>query len=130
MTRRVFSLMAVLSAARRCRLLATVCSLLTFWTGFDSQVLLLASSGSPPRASQNSPPLQEDGDEDDYLLDLTGKPSPGRLWWRSPRPASPSHPPIAVPERWFSLSYQLRQLPTMPVCEHQYRNGIGAPLLC
>ena len=118
--------MAFPSAARRCRLPVIVCALLTFGAGFDSQLLLPASAGSPPPASQNPSPGQDDGDDDDYVLDLTGKPAPGRRLRSNARPPSP----IAVPKPCFSRSCQLRQPPTTPVCEHEYRNGIGTPLLC
>src|SRR5262245_3057249 len=126
MTRRVFSSMAYPSAARRRRLLVIVCALLTVSAGFDSPLLLPASSGSPPPASQNPSPSQDDGDDDDCVLDLTAKPAAGRRLRRNARPPSP----IAVPKPCFSRSCQLRQPPMTPVCEHEYRNGIGTPLLC
>ena len=118
------------SAARRCRLLVIVCALLVFWTGFDSQVLLLASAGGSPPASQPPPPSQQDSDDDDFVLDLNGKPAPGRHLGRNARPLAPRlPPPIADPNPCFS-SYRLGLLPTTPVCEPERRNGIGAPLLC
>jgi hypothetical protein len=131
MTRRVFSTMAFPSAAGRCRLPAILCALLTLWAQFDSQVLLQASAGSPRPASPSPAPTLEDADDDDYVLDLTGKPAPGRRLRRNACPAWPRlHRPIDVTERCFSLSRQLRQLPPTAVCEHAYRNGLGAPLLC
>ena len=119
------------SAARRCRLLVIVCALLVFWTGFDSQVLLLASAGGPSPVSQPPPTSQQDSDDDDdYVLDLNGKPALGRRLERNPRPPSPRlHPPIADPKPCFSFC-RLGLLPTTPVCEPERRNGIGAPLLC
>jgi len=48
MTRRGFSLVAFPSAASRGRLPVIVCALLTFWAGFDSQLLLQAGVGREP----------------------------------------------------------------------------------
>jgi hypothetical protein len=118
------------SAARRCRLLVIVCALLTFWAGFDSQVLLPASAGGPPPASLPSPPSQQDSDDDDYMLDLNAKPAPGRSLGRNARPPSTRlHPSIADPRPYFSPC-RIGLTPMTPVCEHERRNGIGAPLLC
>jgi hypothetical protein len=118
-------------AARRCRFLAILCTFLTFWTGIDSQVLFYASSGRPLSASPNPVPSQED-DDDYYVLDLTGMHAPGRGLSRNARPPTPGlHLPLADTKPCFSLSCQLLQLPpTMAVGEQEFRNGIGAPLLC
>jgi hypothetical protein len=128
MTRQAFSLMTFLSAVRHCRLVAILCALLTLWAGFDSQVLLLASSGSVCPASQTPSPGQEDSDDDDCFLDLTGTPAPCRSMWRNARPPSPMlDRQIAVTKHFSPLQ---RPMPTTPICEHDFRNGIGAPLLC
>jgi hypothetical protein len=64
------------------------------------------------------------------VLDLNGKPAPGRRLGENDRPPSPTlYPPLADPKPRFS-SCRLGLLPTTPVCEHERRNGIGAPLLC
>src|SRR5262245_16207484 len=110
------------SAARRCPLLVTVCAQLTLWNGFGSQVLLPAAAGSLPLASQIPSPSQEDGDDDDYVLDLTGKPEFGRHLPRHRRLPSPGlRPPIAVPNPCLCLTCKLAHLPPAPVCEHEYR---------
>ena len=118
-------------AARRGRFLATFCALLTFWTGVDSQVLVAVSSGRPLSASHNPVPSPGD-DDDDYVLDLTGKHPPGRGLRRNACPATPGlRRPLADTNGRFSLSCQLRPLPpTAAVGERAFRNGIGAPLLC
>ena len=118
-------------AARRGRFLATFCALLTFWTGFDSQVLVAVSSGRPLSASHNPVPSPGD-DDDDYVLDLTGKHPPGRGLSRNARPTTPGRRrPMADGKACFSPSCHLRPLPpTAAVGERALRNGIGAPLLC
>jgi hypothetical protein len=119
--------MALLPAARRCRLRVVLCALLTLWACFDSQVLLLAAPGSLPPASQNPSPSQDD--DDDYVLDLTGQPC--RALRRNARsPALRPHRPLAVTKPCLSLSCHRHPLPATPICEHENRNGIGAPLLC
>src|SRR5262245_35710337 len=121
--------MTFLSAVRRRRLLVILCALLTLWAAFDSPVLLLASSGNVPPASPNPSPSQED-DDDDYVLDLTGKPAPCRGLRRNALPLSPRlRRRINDTKPCPSLSSH-RQPPSTPTCEHDYRNGLGAPLLC
>ena len=124
MRRRVFSLMAFLPATRRCSLLAIV---LTLWAAFDSPILL-ASSGDVLPASQNPSPCDDD---DDYVFVLTGNPTLSQILQRKARPRAPGlFLRMAVAELCFSLSSHRGPLPTTPVCEHEHRNGIGAPLLC
>lgn len=131
MPRRALPLVAVLRAARRCPLLAILCALLTFWTQFDSQVLLLTLSGNVRSASQNPSPGQDDGDDDDYALHLTGEDTPIRCSRRNARPLSRGlYPQGAVTEAFLSLPCDRQALPTPPVCEHSSRRVIGAPLRC
>jgi hypothetical protein len=125
MMRRVFSSIAFLPASRGCRLLAIVCCVLTLWAAFDSQVL---PPGDLLSTSQNPSPC--DGD-DDYVLSLTGNPALTRVLQRNARlPARGLSLPIVAASFCFSLSSHRGPLPTTPVGEHEYRNGIGAPLLC
>src|SRR5690349_8032165 len=128
---RAFPLMAVLREARRRPLLAILCALLTFWTQFDSPVLLLALSGNARPASQNPASSQEDGDDDDYALNLTAEDAPIRCSRRNARPPLRGlHQQGAVTEASHSPSCDRPSLPTTPACEHPCRNVIGAPLLC
>jgi hypothetical protein len=129
LTPQVFNLMTFRSADRRRRLLTILCALLTLWAAFDSPVLLLASYEIVPPASPNPSPSQED-DDDDYVLDLTGKPATCRGARRNALPLSPRlRRPMNDTTPCFSLSCH-RQPPSTSPCEHAYRNGIGAPLLC
>jgi hypothetical protein len=121
--------MTFLSTDRRRRLVVILCAVLTLWAAFDSPILLLASAGNVSPASSNPSPSQED-DDDDYVLDLTGKPAPCRSLRRNAPPPSPRfRRQFADTKPCFFLSCH-RQLPSTPACEHAYRNGIGAPLLC
>jgi hypothetical protein len=122
--------MAFLPATRRCRLLVIYCALHTLWTGIDSQILLLASSGDEPPLCQSSLPSQEDRDDDDYVLDLTGKSASRHgLLRKSPLPSPRLNRQIADTIPCFVMSCH-RQLPTTHRCEDNNRNGLGVPLLC
>src|SRR5262245_15359905 len=126
----VLNSIALLPAARRCRLLVAICGLLILWASFDAQILLLASSGNVLPASQNSPSSQDDGDDDDYLLNLSGERSTHRSSLRKVRPPLPRLDPQIVTRPCFSFASHRRPLQTTHVSEHDFRNGIGAPLLC
>jgi hypothetical protein len=123
--------MAFLRAARRCPRVAVLCALLTLWTQFDSQVLLLALSGDARSTSPTPSPSSDDGDDDDYGLNLTGEDAPVRCSRRNARPLSPGlHPQGAVTEAFLSPSCHRPSLPAAPVREHSCRTVLGAPLLC
>src|SRR5262245_19128837 len=131
MTRPIHSSMAFLPTACPCRLFASLCTLLTLWAAFDSQILLLASSGNASPVSQGPTSSQEEDDADDYVLDLTGSPVPRPGLRRNIRLPSPRlHLQTSDTRAYFSLSSHRQPAPTTPVCEHAFRNGIGAPLLC
>jgi hypothetical protein len=133
MTHLVLSPMAFHPAARCCRLPSIVCCVLTLWAALDSQVLLhmQTSSENLSPISQNPSPGQDDNDDDDYVLELTGKPPPGWVSRRNvhtPAPGENSGKDIAKP--FFLPPSYPQPLPTAPAREHEFRNGIGANLLC
>jgi hypothetical protein len=130
-TRGLQGSMVYLPASRPRRLLALVCCMLTFWTGFDSQVirLLQTTSGNPTAPLQNPSSSQEDDDDDDYVLDQTEEPAAGRDLRRNVC-SSPDLSCLATAKSSWSLSCDRRRLPVTPVWEHEYHNGIGAYLLC
>jgi hypothetical protein len=110
---------------------AILCALLTLWAAFDSQVLLLASSSYAVPASQSPTSSQEDDDVDDYVLDLNGSPAPRPCLRKNIRLPSPRlHLQTSDARAYFSLSSHQQPVPATPVWEHEFRNGIGAPLLC
>jgi hypothetical protein len=92
-----------------------LCAMLTLWACIDSQVFLASSEYLAP-VPQSASPTQEDSDDDDYVFDLTtGDPAPC--------------PQTVVARVCLSITSHRRPLLTA-FCEHNYRNGIGTPLLC
>jgi hypothetical protein len=115
-------------STRQCRLWIFVCSLLILWASVDSQFLLLVAPGSVSPTCPGSSPLQPD---DDDMFDQTGAKTSLRSWRRNTCPPLPVMAlGRAVQEHCLDLPVHHRDRLTFPVCEHEYRNGIGAPLLC
>jgi hypothetical protein len=130
MTNHLLGPEALLSVARWCRLLAIGCCVLTLWAPIDSHVVLLLQTSSEYLPTSQSLPGQEDSDDDDSTLDLTVNPALSWVLLRNePTPAPGQYPRIAVTPSPYP-SIHLPALPAMPVCEHEFRNGIGANLLC
>jgi hypothetical protein len=112
---------------RCCRLRLLACCLLTLWAAFDSSAVALWGLAIPLPLSQNGSPAQ-DGDDDDEMLDLSKLMASQQAAGRKIR---------------VSLTLLVRITSTYPapvthhrlplaslVCEHENRNGVGAPLLC
>lgn len=123
------SLLSDLAAAVCGRLLAFVCCLLALTASLDSRLLLqtVCSSSIP----QNSSPSEETPDDDDDMLHLTG--SSPRLQVLRCEPFFSSlacRRRIASQHSHSALSLRCSSWPAAPASEHDFRNGIGAPLLC
>ena len=100
------------------RLAVLFCSALIVWANVDQVVL-------PQFVSQNAPPAVPQDDDDD----MARPPTPVGV----DRPASPAKCPASAaspgrPPRPFACV--TASLPPAPTREHDFRNGIGAPLLC
>src|SRR5262249_1365507 len=104
----------------------TVCTLLTMWANIDSYVFLLASPGSLLPTTQNPDPCQDD--DDDYILDLTGRLVSKALRGAHSPPLPSLRRLIAVANTALSRSSHRGLL--MMKCEHENRNRISMPLLC
>jgi hypothetical protein len=81
-------------------------------------------------ASPNNSPFQDD-DGDDDMLDTPRMTARTQALLRNasfPWPASASW--IDSPARRFDPTCKRSHSPAALRCEHQQRNGIGAPLLC
>jgi hypothetical protein len=116
-------------SVRCCRLSGFVCSLLILWTTVDSQFLLLVAPECISPASPNASPVQQD--DDDMITQVDSKPSL-RSWRRncSPPLMIATDLGLTVQECCSDISFYHRNRLTVPVCENEHRNGIGAPLLC
>ena len=100
------------------RLAVLVCSALVVWANVDQVVL-------PQLVAQNIPPAVPQDDDDD----MARPPTPLGV----DKPASAAETPALAaspgrPSR--SIACVRAALPPAPTCEHDFRNGIGAPLLC
>jgi hypothetical protein len=126
MVRRVLSSLAFLPVAWRCGRRPLLGGILTLWACIDSQVYLAVSVYLTP-VPQNTARTQED-DDDDYVLDLTGRPTPSKGLRRNGcSPSSRLSQQTVIPK--VCLSHRLPPL-TTHFCEHDSRNGLGGPLLC
>src|SRR5262249_43313600 len=113
----------------RCRLPVFVCSLLILWSAFDSQVLVQFGLVSPTPLSQNGSSSQHS--DDDEMLDLSGSTARQKAARIKTRLASMA---LSLKITFQQARHVLTAPPVLPlaglVCEHAYRNGVGAPLLC
>src|SRR5438093_8643591 len=128
-TRRPFNMTALLSSACHSRWLGFACCLLTLLSGVDSNLLMPVSSGSLAPVSQGTP--SQEGTNDDEMLNLSGS----TVGLKASRKKTPFRSvvlslKVAIQTPRSVLSAHRVLFLATPVCEHQYRNGIGAPLLC
>jgi hypothetical protein len=106
---------------------ALLCCLLTLLAALDPWPFLQALL-APAAAAQGLPPAPED--DDDEMLDLAGStagPRASRRENRGPPAARPAWNPL--PKCFHVHSPDRARLIASP-CEHDFRNGIGAPLRC
>lgn len=97
------------------RVAGLVCGLLACWAGVD-QLLL------PQVAPGHAPPSVPQDDDDDMAASPAGvrvdEPAPPVKGPTSPAAPGRPHRPLA------------RAAASAPAREHDFRNGVGAPLLC
>jgi hypothetical protein len=97
-------------------LAAAACCLPILWAGFDQTLVAQAASGDAPASGPQN-------DDDDMAQPAAAV--------RQGRPASPATPPAApTAGRTPPRPSLAGAAPASPRCEHDRRNGFGAPLLC
>jgi hypothetical protein len=125
-----FTPASLLRSADRGRWRALICCLLTLFATYDSYLFATCAPVGSLTASPNNSPFQDD-DDDDEMLDTPRMTTRTQALLREASlPWSASASWIASPGRCLELSCKRTPLPKGPRCEHQQRNGIGAPLLC
>ena|SRR5205807_6904513 len=105
------------------RLPGFLCCLLTFWACIDSQAMLLVAPGSICSTSNSSSPLPQD--DDDLTVEQAGFGASLQVVRRHMR-----RPTQIANKSYIALATPPAEPPRFCVCEHEKRNGIGAPLLC
>jgi hypothetical protein len=113
------------------RLRAIVCCCLTLFATYDSY---LFAAWAPPCSvvnPQNNSPFQDDDDDDEMLDTSTMIARAHAALLRDARlPTSYLSSWIAAPARFPDLRGGPTTSPAAFRCEHEHRNGLGAPLLC
>jgi len=113
-------------SACRCRLAMLACCLLTLVATFDQLPLVWPGfvHSSPPSPDRSQSP------DDDEMLVLAGSTAGLRASRQEDRgPPVARAPRNPFPKRFSAHSPERAPL-TAPLCEHDFRNGIGAPLRC
>jgi hypothetical protein len=112
-----------LQAALRSPLAAVLAGLLVLTASVDPQTCFGAFAAAPQKASDTQ------DDNDDEMLDTAARSRTGHQARRQP------HAPKGALARDAATSFPPRpnagpSRPAAPDCEHDFRNGLGAPLLC
>jgi hypothetical protein len=105
-----------------------LCCLLTLVATIDQLPLVQPGlvNSSPPSPDRS----QSQDDDDDEMLDLAGSTAGLRASRREDREPPAVRPPCNHLPRRFSVHSPDRAPLTAPRCEHDFRNGFGAPLRC
>src|SRR5438132_13241599 len=107
------------------RLRPLVCCLLTLWAAFDSPVLALTGVAISIPLSQNGAPSQDS--DDDEMLDLSELMARQQTARRKVRLPSVTLSLRSAFQKPCATLILHRRFPLATlVCEHEYRNGVGA----
>jgi hypothetical protein len=109
----------------RSGLVRPICCLLILWAGIDSQAFQLSQTGLLPLGS-NSPLVCPEGSDNDEMLIVVS----------DAKSIAEKNPSLCHEISPGQLSQTFRSSDIHPLwthhltCEHDHRNGFGAPLLC
>jgi hypothetical protein len=115
---------------RDCRVRGLLCCFLTLFATYDSYLFAACAPACSIANAQNNSPFQDD-DDDDEMLDTSLTTARGQALSKEARlPADHLGAWIAAQVRLLDFCARPPITRAALRCEHEHRNGLGAPLLC